>query len=96
MFGIANEAWKKEQEINTLQSNQRYLILSGDGRDIMLTASIIFSTTKTRKKILATSLIHATEPGGYSKRMDKAGLIKVLEEVKQKQLKIKSLTNDLQ
>ena len=32
MFGIANEAWKKEQEMNILQSNQRYLILSGDGR----------------------------------------------------------------
>ena len=32
MFGIANKAWKKEQEINILQSNQRYLILSGDGR----------------------------------------------------------------
>ena len=32
MFGIANEAWKKKQEIIILQSNQRYLILSGDGR----------------------------------------------------------------
>ena len=32
MFGIANEAWEKEQEMNILQSNQRYLILSGDDR----------------------------------------------------------------
>ena len=32
MLGITNEAWKKEQEMNILQSNQRYLILSGDGR----------------------------------------------------------------
>ena len=32
MFGIAKEAWKKEKEINILQSNQRYLMLSGVGR----------------------------------------------------------------
>ena len=32
MFGIANEALKKGQKMNILQSNKRYLILSRDGR----------------------------------------------------------------
>ena len=31
MFGVSIEAWKKEQEMNILQYNQRYLILSEDG-----------------------------------------------------------------
>ena len=31
MFGVAIEAWTKERELNILQWNQRYLILSEDG-----------------------------------------------------------------
>ena len=46
------------------------------------------------KKILATSLTQVTEIGGCSNRMEISGLIKVLEEEKGKQLKIKLLTTD--
>ena len=31
MFEVAIEAWTKEQELNVLQWNQRYLILNEDG-----------------------------------------------------------------
>ena len=59
MFGIANEAWKKEQEMNILQSNQRYLILSGDDHCDSLghnAKDLNYSLyDQHSKKILATS-----------------------------------------
>ena len=46
------------------------------------------------KKDIAVSLTQATEVEGVSNRMEKAGLIKVLDEVKQKNLKAAQLTTD--
>ena len=46
------------------------------------------------KKDIAVSLTQATEVEGVSNRMEKAGLIKVLYEVKQKNLKAAQLTTD--
>ena len=43
---------------------------------------------------LGTSFTQVTEVGGCSNRMEKAELIKVLEKVRGKQLKTKSLTTD--
>ena len=46
------------------------------------------------KKDIAVSLTQATEVEGVSNRMEKAGLIKVLDEVKQNNLKAAQLTTD--
>ena len=46
------------------------------------------------KKDIAVSLTQATEVEGLSNRMEKAGLIKVLDEVKQNNLKAAQLTTD--
>ena len=91
MVRIAKEACKKEQEMNISQPNQRCLILKGDGHcdspghnANCLNYSLY---DQDPKYILATSLLQVTEVAGCSNQMEKAGLIKVLEEVKGKQLK---------
>ena len=82
--GVANESWKKEQEMNTLQSNQRCLILSRDGCCHSLGHNMKYFNyslyNQDSKKILATSFTHKTEIGGCSNQMEKAGLVWVLEE----------------
>ena len=97
-FEVATEAWTKEQELNVLQWNQRYLILSEDGcchnagnNPEYLSYSLF---DQNLKKIIASSLIQLTEVYGSSNRMEKALLMKVQEKVKGKQLKIKLLTTD--
>ena len=92
MLGIANKPGKKEQEMNILQSNQKYLILSEDSRCDSPGHNSLYN--QDSKKILATSLTQVTEVGGCSNRMEKAGHIKILEKVKGKQLKIKLLTTN--
>ena len=98
MFGIANEAWKNKQEMNILQSNKRYLMLSGDGRcdspghnSKYLNFSLY---NQDSKKMLASSLTQVTEVDVCLNQIEKAGLLKVLEEAKGNQLEIKLLTTD--
>ena len=88
MFGVAIEAWKKEREMNILQWNQRYLILSEDGcchsaghNPKYLNYSLF---DQNSKKILASSLTQLTEVYGCYNRMEKTLLIKVQEKVKGK------------
>ena len=88
MFGVAMEAWKKEREMNILQWNQRYLILSEDGychsaghNPKYLNYSLF---EQNSKKILASSLTQLTEVYGCYNRMEKTLLIKVQEKVKGK------------
>ena len=45
-------------------------------------------------KVIAVSLTQETEVEDVSNRIEKAGLIKVLDEVKQKNLKVDQLTTD--
>lgn len=94
MFGIANEAWKKEQNMNILQSNKRYLILSGDVRFSSLVNNTKYLNYSLCNQDLKTILAISTSNTGWgcSNRMEKSGLVKLLEEVKRKQLKIKSLS----
>ena len=98
MLSVTNEAWKKEQSQIVSAWKQRGLILSGDGRcdspgqnAKYLTYSLF---DESLKKVIAVSLTQVTEVEGVSNRMEKARLIKVLDEVKQKNLKVEQLTND--
>ena len=90
MFGVAIEAWTKEQELIILQWNQRYLILSEDGcchsaghNPEYLNYSLF---DQNSKKILASSLKQLTEVYGSSNRMEKGLLMKVQEKVKGKKI----------
>ena len=65
MFGVSIEACKKEQEMNILHYNQRYLILSKDGccqkaghNPKYLNYSLF---NQNSKKILASSLTQLAE-----------------------------------
>ena len=98
MLSVTNPAWKKEQSQIVSASKQRGLILSGDGRcdssghnAKYLTYSLF---DQILKKVIAVSFTQVTEVEGVSNRMEKAGLIKVLDEVKQKNLKVDQLTTD--
>ena len=83
---------------NHSASKQRGLILSEGGHfdsaghnTKYLTYSLF---DKSLKKVIAVSLTQVTEVEGVSNKMEKAGLIKVLDEVKQKSLKVDQLTTD--
>ena len=98
MLSVTNEAWKKEQSQIVSASKQRRLILRGDGpcnspghNAKYLTYSFFHQNLK---KIIEVSLTQVTEVEGVSNRMEKASLIKVLDEVKQKNLKADQLTTD--
>ena len=98
MFGVASEAWTKEQELNILQWNQRYLILSEDGcchsaghNPEYLNYSLF---DQNSKKIFASSLTQLAQVYGSSNWMEKGLLMKVQEKVKGKDLNIKLLTTD--
>ena len=60
-------------------------------------ASCLFSSLffkQSFKKVIAVSLTQVIEVEGVSNRMEKAGLIKVLDYVKQKNLKVEQLTTE--
>ena len=98
MLSVTNEAWKKEQSQIVSASKQRGLILSGDGRCDSPDSKAKYLTyslfDQSLKKVIAVSLTQVTEVEGVSNRMEKASLIKVLDEVKQKNLKADQLTTD--
>ena len=83
MLSVTNEAWKKEQSQIVSASKQRGLILSGDrlcvsaGHNVKYLTYSLFD--QSFKKVIAVSLIQVTEVEGVSNRMEKAGLIKVLD-----------------
>ena len=85
---------KRNKRRTYYNQNQRYLILSGDSPGHNAKYLNYFLYDQDSKKILATSLTQLTEVGECSNQMEKAGLIKVLEEVKGKHLKIKSLATN--
>ena len=94
MFGVTNEAWDKEQAIIFSNSDEKELILCGDGRcdspghnAKYLTYSLY---DQIQKKVVAISLTQVTEVRS-SNRMEKTGLIKTLQEVKGKEHKIDRL-----
>ena len=93
-----NKAWKKEQSQIVSALKQRGLILNGDVRcdspghnPKYLTYSLF---DQSLKKVIAVSLTQVTAVEGVSNRMEKASLIKVLDQVKQKNLKVDQLTTD--
>ena len=89
MLSATNEAWKKEQSQIVSASKQRGLILSGDercdspGHNAKYLTYSLFDPSF--KKVILVSLTKVTEVEGVSNTMEKAGLIKVLDEVKKKQ-----------
>ena len=96
LVGITNEAWQKEQRNVISILNQRESFLCGDGRcdtpghnAKYLTYSLF---EQNIKKIIVMSTTQVTEAGN-SNRMEKMGLIKVLQEAKSK-LYVKQLTTD--
>ena len=95
MFGVTNEAWYKEQAIIFSNSDEKELILYGDGccNSPGHNAKYLMYSLydQIQKKVVAISLIQVTEVVS-SNRMEKAGLIKTLQEIKGKEHKIKCLT----
>ena len=96
MLGVANEAWKKEQE-GAISELKQESFLCGDGRcdspghnTKYLTYSLFDQEVK---KVIAISQTQVTEAGN-SNRMEKMGLIKALSEAKKKNINIKRLTTD--
>lgn len=98
MLGITNEAWKMEQNMIVSQSHQRELLLSGDGRCDSPGYNAKYMTyslfDQVLNKVISVSLTQVTEVGGVSNRMEKEGLIKVLNEMKENGLNVKRLTTD--
>ena len=90
MFGVTNEAWDKEQVIIFSNSDEKELILCGDGRSDSSGHNAKYLTfsqyDKIQKRVIVISLTQVTEVDS-SNRMDKAGLIKTLQEVKEKEHK---------
>ena len=87
MFAVTNEAWDKEQAIIFSNSDEKELILRGGGR---------CDSQGHNAKYLTYSLYDQIQKKvvGSSNRMEKAGLIKTLQEVKGKEHKIEHLTTD--
>ena len=79
---------KKKQSQIVSASKQRGLILSGERRCDSPSYSAKYLTyslfDQSLKKVIGVSLTRVTEVEGVSNIMEKAGLIKVLNEVKQK------------
>ena len=96
LFGVAYEAWQNEQEniISQLEDKQS-CCFSGDGRCDSPGHNAKYLTysfgNQCSGKIVVMSLTQVTEAGN-SNRMEKYGLIKALDEVREKKLKIKQLT----
>ena len=56
--------------------------------------SLIHFFDQSLKKLIVVSLTQVTEVEDVSNRMEKAGLIKVMDEMKQNNLKVDQLTTD--
>ena len=89
MLSVTNETWKKKKQSQIVSaSKQRGLILSGERRCDSPSHSAKYLTyslfDQSFKKVIAVSLTRVTEMEGVSNIIEKAGLIKVLNEVKQK------------
>ena len=78
-------------------SKQRGLILSATGvvlaQVTMHNISLIKFLNQSSKKVIPVSLSQLTEVEGVSNRMEKTRLIRVLNEVKQKNLTVDQLTD---
>ena len=95
MLCVNNKAWKKEQPQIVSALKQRGLILSADkrchipGHDTKCLTYSHFD--QSFKNVVAVSLTQITEVEGVSNWTEKAGLIKVLDELKQKNVKVAQL-----
>ena len=89
MLSVTNETWKKEQPQIVSTLKQRGLILMQ-----MQNISLIHFLIKVLKRLLPVSLTQVTELEAVSNRMEKAGLIKVRDEVKENNLKLNQLTTN--
>ena len=94
---VQNEAWKEEHSQMVSISKQRRLILSATGvvlaQVTMQNISLIKFLNQSSKKVSPVSLSQLTEVEGVSNRMEKTRLIRVLNEVKQKNLTVDQLTD---
>ena len=94
MLSVLNKAWKKEQSQIVSASNQRGLIESGDkrcdspGHNVKYLTHFFFFFLSKFKKGYYSFFGTSNWSGGCFKQNGKAGLIKVLDEVKQKNLKV--------
>ena len=98
MLSVTNEAWKKEHSQIVYASKQRGLILSGNGRYDSLGHNakyhIYWLFDQSFKKFISLSLRQVTEVKGVSNRIEKEGLIKVLDKVQQKNISVDQLTTE--
>ena len=98
MFDVTNEAWEEEQATILSNCSDRNIVYSGDGRwdspghnAKYLTYSLF---DQDMQKVSSVSVTQVTEVDGVSSRMEKAGLIKVLDDVKSQNVNISQLTTD--
>ena len=98
MLSVTNEAWKKEKSQIVSGLKQRGLILSGDRRFDSPGYNAKYLTysffDESLKKVIAVSLTQVTEVEHVLNRMEKTDLIKILDGVKLKNLKVDQLTSD--
>ena len=98
MLSVTNEAWKKEKSQIVSGLKQRGLILSGDRRFDSPGYNAKYLTysffDESLKKVIAVSLTQVTEVEHVLNRMEKTDLIKILDGVKLKNLKVEQLTSD--
>ena len=98
MLSVTNEAWKKEKSQIVSGLKQRGLILSGDRRFDSPGYNAKYLTYsffgESLKKVIAVSLTQVTEVEHVFNRMEKTDLIKILDGVKLKNLKVDQLTSD--
>ena len=98
MLSVTNEAWKKEKSQIVSGLKQRGLILSGDRRFDSPGYNAKYLTysffDESLKKVIAVSLTQVTEMEHVLNRMEKTDLIKILDGVKLKNLKVDQLTSD--
>ena len=97
MFGVTQEAWK--EEVTKLdQLSKGPLILSADGRCDSPGHNAKYLTYSFHdpnlQKVIAISLTQVTEVDGISNNMEKQGMIKVLDEMKERKKKISQVTTD--
>ena len=98
MLSVTNEAWKKEKSQIVSGLKQRGLILSGDRRFDSPGYNAKYLTysffDESLKKVIAVSLTQVTEVEHVLNRMEKTDLIKILDGVKLKNLKVDQLASD--
>ena len=98
IFSVSNEAWKKQQDGLPSFIVDSPLSLSGDGRcdsPGLNTKYLTYSVfDQNVGKVIALSLTEVTDVGGCANRMENVGLIKVLDELYQKDAKVAQFTTD--